>query len=803
MKAKAQGRFTGTITGMAILLILGFAVSAGADGAGAGPSPRTPPKSDARQMLEQFWVKAYGAGAPSSATPAIPDTSAIPATPVQLSGDEPFATLSRELLAKAKPDECFDGIGIDYPPGPPCSEGKPKVNQAYVWGLAKSGNNIWLGTAPNVQCLAMGAYGPSAMDPNIPLEPRETASWVCEFGSSQYSRNYPNLSPASGDWRPPRIYVYDTVNKILTEKTPKDPAFQGMTGVRAGGSLGKLVFMAGPGTPGPSKKGTITISAFLSDSGTYLGTKTLLAYNNIRKWLVVNNILYTAVRNVSGPFQGSVLRWTGELVLDSSTGKPDLNKLFQFTVVGNLKDGEGAELAEHEGRLFVTTWPDNIRAGEEITTAALYMSPHIPEGGLTSADADGWTRVWQVDDYEPDQATAATYGGGALASFDGYLYWGTMHVPLLSALAHFKYYGMPDNQEDILADILATYRPISIFRGSNFDTTPQMEVVYGMPYLPKYVPAGPDLLSDPGHWEIVPNKMGPPLWGLSGFGNFFNNYTWTMSVYQHQLFIGTMDWSYFVGEEVPEFLDLTAGFIPKGLLQLPTHFYGADLFRIQSSQIPAAPESLAGIGNYTSYGIRTMLSDNALYLGMANPMNLLTDPNDDLPEGGWELIKLTTPLQPLQVSMDISPGSCPNEIPLMSEGYLLLPVAISGTPDLDVSQIDPDTIVLTSDTAGNKISPVSSMFDDVSTPFEGEPCACYPLDGDGYTDLVLFFNSQEIIKKFQLGGADLVLLSSQKVNKNIHMGEDRVPLTLTGRLKEEYGGTPFEGHDCVSIERGW
>jgi hypothetical protein len=25
---------------------------------------------------------------------------------------------------------------------------------------------------------------------------------------------------------------------------------------------------------------------------------------------------------------------------------------------------------------------------------------------------------------------------------------------------------------------------------------------------------------------------------------------------------------------------------------------------------------------------------------MANPMNLLTDPSDGLPEGGWELIKL-------------------------------------------------------------------------------------------------------------------------------------------------------------------
>jgi len=33
--------------------------------------------------------------------------------------------------------------------------------------------------------------------------------------------------------------------------------------------------------------------------------------------------------------------------------------------------------------------------------------------------------------------------------------------------------------------------------------------------------------------------------------------------------------------------------------------------------------------------------DEALYLGTANPMNMLTDPCDDKPEGGWELRRLT------------------------------------------------------------------------------------------------------------------------------------------------------------------
>lgn len=45
------------------------------------------------------------------------------------------------------------------------------------------------------------------------------------------------------------------------------------------------------------------------------------------------------------------------------------------------------------------------------------------------------------------------------------------------------------------------------------------------------------------------------------------------------------------------------------------------------------------MGNPSSYGIRTMLSSgDGLYLGMANPMNLLTAPGK--PMGGWELIQV-------------------------------------------------------------------------------------------------------------------------------------------------------------------
>lgn len=137
---------------------------------------------------------------------------------------------------------------------------------------------------------------------------------------------------------------------------------------------------------------------------------------------MVDDVLSTAVGK-------SVLRWRG----DPET----FENLFRFEVVGNL-DSEGAELAEHRGRIFVTTWPAGFRIE---TLASLYMSPPIPPGGLTNLQADDWKKVWQADDYEPDPVTAATYGGGALAPFDGYLYWGTMHFPFLSTHAHFSFYG--------------------------------------------------------------------------------------------------------------------------------------------------------------------------------------------------------------------------------------------------------------------------------------------------------------------------------------------------------------------------
>lgn len=565
------------------------------------PAPSLSP-----EQLEEFWQETYGDSTVSTQQ-----------------FDQFLATLDWELLAKAQPDECYNGMGSPYPAGPPCDTGQPKVNQAYVWGLAKSGDDLWFGTAANVHCLVLGNYL------NLTLS-HETDSWVCEFGASQLSQNL-SLPAQVGDWRPPHLYVYNTQTKTLTEKTgdvtlPGSALLSQTLGIRSAGAISDVVIFAGP-----AMTGGLNMFAFSTTTGNYLGFSQLPDYNNIRKWVEVDGALYVGVGNTAGG--GRVLRWRG-----------DATNPFQSEIVGIL-DGFAAELAEHEGRLFVSTWPT-----PGATMAGLWMSPAIPAGGLTTANAASWTKVWQVDDYEPDPVTAATYGGGALASYGGYLYWGTMHVPFLSTLAHITYYQaitdtypLVNPEIDIPLAVLGTYRPISIFRGQNFDTSPEIELLYGLATLPV---ASYDPLTDYVQWQMLPNKMDvyTPTMGLAGFGNFFNNYTWTMNAYQGQLFVGTMDWSYLGSELLELVLEPVISYTADISIELPSPIgVGADLFRFPNPAAVAVPESIEGVGNYTNYGVRTMIADDSLYLGMANPMNLLTDPTDDRPEGGWELLRLTDP----------------------------------------------------------------------------------------------------------------------------------------------------------------
>lgn len=580
-------------------------------------------KSLQLQSLEQFWINQYGSSSPMqiSKSKSSKSLSAMQTQPIE---PGPWATTDWDLLAKAQPDECYYGIG-DAGNGPSsagnlpaCSGGIPKVNQAYVWGLTKSGSNVWFSTVANTHCLVMDFYmGISA--------PFENTSWVCEFDTQP-----------TNDLRSPKIYSYNSISNTLTDKTSlvTSPLLSSTLGLRSAGSVGNLVIFGGPGI-----FGGINLFAFNSVTGAYISAVNLPAYNDIRKWLVVNNVLYAAVGTSGGG--GRVLRWNG------TVANP-----WQYEEAGIL-DNEGAELAFHEGRIFVATWP-NLSLGPA-PVAGLFMSPPVPPAGLTNAHNVPYAEIWRADDYEPDPVVASTYVGGALLSYQGDLYWGTMHVPFLSTLAAVNV--LPDldpgddglGPDDILTTALGTHRAISIFRGHDLaGGTPQIEILYGLQYMPVYDPTQQmyTFAPDAAHQNRMPDPV--PKWGLSGFGNFFNAYTWSMAEYDEKLFIGTFDWSYLLAQGLLGIL-LGPMVDPALINQLyelqdqinfPWYVWGADLYRIDSSTGPALPEDVAGLGNFTNYGIRNMIHGSGLYLGMANPMNLLTDPNDVLPEGGWELIAL-------------------------------------------------------------------------------------------------------------------------------------------------------------------
>jgi hypothetical protein len=122
----------------------------------------------------------------------------------------------------------------------------------------------------------------------------------------------------------------------------------------------------------------------------------------------------------------------------------------------------------------------------------------------------------------------------------------------------------------------------------------------------------------------------------------------------------------------------------------------------------------------------------------------------------------------IEVNVDIKPTSWPNPLNVNSKG--VLPVAILGTEDFDVTQIDPATILL------EGVAPLRWAFEDVATP--GDPLA----GPDGFMDLSLKFDTQEIVAA--LG--------------DVNDG-DEIILHLMGNLKAEFDGASIVGEDVVRI----
>ena len=153
---------------------------------------------------------------------------------------------------------------------------------------------------------------------------------------------------------------------------------------------------------------------------------------------------------------------------------------------------------------------------------------------------------------------------------------------------------------------------------------------------------------------------------------------------------------------------------------------------------------------------------------------------------------MTVEVCTLDVYIDIKPGSCPN--PLSGGG--ILPVAILGTENFDVNDIDPGTVLL------EGVAALRYSYEDVATPFTdvSEPMDCLDCTTkkkDGYRDLTLKFKKETIIEAvierygptFEFKQCQALILTGELCNGTTITGQDVVRIQFKVNGNSGKGGT--------------
>ena len=227
----------------------------------------------------------------------------------------------------------------------------------------------------------------------------------------------------------------------------------------------------------------------------------------------------------------------------------------------------------------------------------------------------------------------------------------------------------------------------------------------------------------------------------------------------------------------------TGDFDPAGQL-IGTNDFITSGFPVFGMVYAPVPETLTvSVGGYTPSQATFELGDLDPGQSKSVQLSIVWSTSDDATTAREQVIdKMVAQklqLRVKQVAIDIKPASCPNPLNVGIKG--ILPVAIVGTEDFDVTTVDPASVRLMG------VAPLRSSLEDVATPFEpflGKESEfdCTEEGPDGYLDLTLKFDTQEVIEA--LGEVD---------------DGDVIVLSLTGNLLEEHGGTTIEGEDVVII----
>jgi sugar lactone lactonase YvrE len=198
--------------------------------------------------------------------------------------------------------------------------------------------------------------------------------------------------------------------------------------------------------------------------------------------------------------------------------------------------------------------------------------------------------------------------------------------------------------------------------------------------------------------------------------------------------------------------------------------------------LTTSPPTLTDVVTGGSFGVNLAVGpDGSLYATQSKSIIRITNADGTSMPPPLGPLYPTNPNPPQHhgVFVDIKPQSCPNPINVGANGTL--PVAILGTSDFDVTTVDPSSMKL------QGVSPLRYAVEDVATPFTGEllsATSCTTDGGDGFTDLVLFFDKQAV-------SAALGTVTNGQV----------LVLTLTGNLLPGFGGTAISGQDVVVINK--
>jgi hypothetical protein len=148
---------------------------------------------------------------------------------------------------------------------------------------------------------------------------------------------------------------------------------------------------------------------------------------------------------------------------------------------------------------------------------------------------------------------------------------------------------------------------------------------------------------------------------------------------------------------------------------------------------------------------------------------------------GMSPVVLAGTPEAIHVYVDIRPGICPNHVRI--ESPLPIAIAVLGTMDFDVANVEPTSIRLSLEGVAEPVKPLSYAYKDVGMALIGGRCACHELRGDGLDDIEFYFSIAELGATLGLDG---------------HIGET-IPLTMSGKLMT---GEDIEGVDCAVVIGG-